>query len=135
MLVAMRRFLLGFLMLAMFTPALACGVMMCANPARAASDEAVRDMPCHDEQQDKDKQPGLMFFKDCLKVELAQADGGDTIKKPDIKVAKIFYGPATLIAGYSFDLVDSYQIRGPPIEAAQSRTRLPLYLATQRLRI
>lgn len=118
------------MVLVMLTPGLACGGMMCANEEQAA-----RKMPCH-EMQDDGKTKGVMFFKDCAGIDLAQTDHGGVVKKSDVQIDKIVFAWANITVAYDFAFVDVHQIRGPPPPDRNTiLSSLPLYLSTQRLRV
>jgi hypothetical protein len=103
---------------------------MCIKPAQAAE-----QMPCHGEQQNNSEKPGLTLMKDCLQIELAQADNNSAVKKSETEITKIYFGWADIVADYKFEQAASIHIRGPPIIASYATSSLPLYLTTQRLRI
>lgn len=132
----MRKCFLTFLMFLMVAPGLACGPFMAAHKAEAAQ-PAASMADCHDMdmtsyQQDSDK---VMFFKDCLNVDLQSAGFHADVTGPDT-FGKVFFVswadtvPAAEILPGSADA-----IRGPPPDwPAFSLTRPATLLTTQRFR-
>jgi hypothetical protein len=132
----MKKFLLGFLMLMMLTPSLACAMPMCADETQAAKAE----QPCADHVShhgDKESIPknkaGLMA--DCMGVDFQTADT-TSLEKSDIKTSPIFFAVVDETTFQFLGYTDTGTIRGPPPDwPAPSRTHPPILLTTQRFRI
>lgn len=128
----MRSFLLGLLMLVMFTPLLVCAMPLCNAAASAKS-----PVHCagHMAAQDK-KTPGkLTFMSDCMGVDIQKADTAG-LEKPDLKSEPVFYAVADILAPSTVFYYAANTIRGPPHDwPALSQTQPAILLTTQRLRI
>jgi len=131
----MRRFILSLMVLIMFTPGLACAQFMQHQQQQPHMAQMAKDMPCCPKPAQKDC-PGGMFFKDCMKIDLLHASDAPILKKVDI--AKHTFPVVQILAlNESFCFISNSTARGPPFErlSGLSETHLPIFLATQRLRI
>jgi hypothetical protein len=134
----MRKYLLGFLMLVMLTPGLACGPFMGMDKAQAAQPmQGMEDCPGMgnmDGAQKTSKDESPMFFKDCLHVDLQSADHHADLKKPD--TGKTFFiAWVDIVSSYVFTPSDFHAIRGPPPDWPDlSETQPSILLTTQRFR-
>lgn len=133
----MRRFMLTFMAIIMFTPSLVCAqTMMCAKMQQSP---AQQEMPCHgqsDNATDTDDNTGLMMLKDCMGIDLHQAKGTDTALDmiPDGKDIMPVFVVAEV--GTINDGISSHTARAPPPVPDRLFSGYPdPYLATQRLRI
>lgn len=99
---SMRSILLGFLMLVMLTPSLACAAFVHADSQKQVKSE--QHIPCHGEKSDTDEDLPLMTFKDCSGVDLAQADYNPAAKKPDVQTDKVFFAWADIVPTHGFSL-------------------------------
>ena len=133
----MRKLLLGFLMLMMLTPGLACGPFMNAGKAQAAA-VSMPDMPdCKGmgmDSQKKSADSDPVFFKDCTKTDLYSADHA-SLQKSDVVEKVFFMAWAAVTPDYSFSPTGSHAIRGPPPDWPDiSQTQSSILLTTQRFR-
>lgn len=135
----MKKLLLGFLMLMMLTPGLACGPIMGAGKAHAAQPamEEMADCPGMGMNNNKKSQgkDDPTFFKDCLHIDLQGADYHADLKKPDISGKSFFIASAFIVPDtVSFSIVANI-IRGPPPDWPDiSQTQPSILLTTQRFR-
>ncbi len=134
----MKKFLLSFLMLVMLTPGLACAGIICVQ--ETGMTEATTSVPpCHEQAATSsvDFEKSVMLMGDCSGAELAQADNGPSLQKPDLQLNKIFYGRVDLAATDVFEPARQNLIRGPPLSDVflTAQTTPPLLLTTQRIRI
>ncbi len=128
---AMKRFVLLFLMLLMLTPGLACAMPSCTHKAEAQANEK----PCHDKKEEhQGKQHGPMSSAECAKVDLQGLDG-PTLKKPDTSAKTFSFFVPEVSASALFRLVDASTIRGPPPDwPSPAQTVHSILLTTQRIR-
>ena len=84
----MKRYLLGFLMLTMLTPSLACAMAFC--PMETTQTPGVS---CH---ESNDETAAPMLALDCMGVDLFQQDVNNDIQ-PDQSIKKIDYAWADLL--------------------------------------
>ncbi len=121
------------MVLAMFTPGLACAQFMDYHKPHMA--QMAKDMPCCPKSKSTSDMGG-MLFKDCMKVDLQHANDLPLLKKVDI--AKHTF-PAVQVLAFNegFASISNRTARGPPFERLSdlSESHLPIFLATQRLRI
>ncbi len=134
-----RKYLLSFLMFVMLAPGLACGPFMSVSKAQAAPPmQGMEDCPGMDKMGGEQKAPedhSLMFFKDCLHVDLQTADHHTDLKNPDTGKA-FFMAWADIVPAYIYAPADFHVIRGPPPDWPDvSQTRPSILLTTQRLRV
>ncbi len=113
---------------AMFMPGLACAQFMAPQKSGTAA------MPCC--PKSKTTPMGVMLFRDCMKIDLQQAHNPPLLKKMDI-AKQIFPIIQTPSLDKDFFSIKNYAVRGPPPErlSSLSAPTLPVFLATQRLRI
>jgi hypothetical protein len=129
----MKRFILSLMVLVMFTPGLACAQFM--QHQQPHMTQTAKDMPCCPKSKAASDMAG-MLFKDCMKIDLQHANGAPILKKVDI--AKHTFPVVQILAlNEGFGFVGNRTARGPPFErlSGLSETHLPIFLATQRLRI
>ncbi|MGB4107834.1 MAG: hypothetical protein WBK55_08570 [Alphaproteobacteria bacterium] len=132
----MRQLLLGFLMLMMLMPSLACAMPMCTDEAQATKAER----PCADHTSHHgDKKSGqsgkVSLLVDCMGVDLQKADV-TSLEKPDLKFSFVVYALADETVSDFITHTDAGTIRGPPPDwPALSRTQPSILLTTQRFRI
>lgn len=131
----MQKLFLGFLILVMLTPGLACGPFMGMAKAQAA--QPMMDMPdCKGMGMDGPEKSSdeRVFFKDCSKTDLFSADQA-SLQKPDID-GKVFFTILVDAAPvYIFNPADTHSIRGPPPDWPDvSQTQPSILLTTQRFR-
>lgn len=133
----MKRLLLGFLVLLMLTPSLACAMPVCFDKAEAAKTE----QPCAghtsehhgDKSEPKGKKAGLMA--DCMGVDFQKADTA-SFEKPDLKSDSVVYALVADVVIAQTLHTDVGTIRGPPPDwPALSQIQPSILLTTQRLRI
>ncbi len=133
----MKKLLVGFLVLVMLTPSLACAMPMCVDEAQAAK----ADRPCADhaphhgdtESTPKGNAGGLMA--DCMGVDFQTADTA-SLEKPDVKTSPVVYALVSEMLSNFIAHTDVGTIRGPPPDwPALSRTQPSILLTTQRFRI
>lgn len=135
----MQKFLLGFLILLMLTPSLACAMPTCGPKAK---ESAAATLPCaehhpgHDTGSKKEGGKGKVnLLIDCMGVDMQKADAA-SLDKLDIKKDLIVYTLVTDAAVSQFAPTDAGTIRGPPPDwPALSRTQPSILLTTQRFRI
>ena len=135
--VPMRRFVLSFLVLVMFTPGLACANLMHnTSQSKAPSHhEMGKDMPCCPKKSAEKSDMGTMLFKDCAKIDLQSAGDGALLKKAEIVKADPSYVLShDLIIGRP-GTAKTLLIRGPPDPPEILSSYPPVFLATQRLRV
>ena len=133
----MRRFMLTFMAIIMFTPSLVCAqTMMCAKMQQSP---AQQEMPCHGQSgnaTDTDDNTGLMMLKDCMGIDLHQVKGTDTALDiiPDGKdIMPVFVLAEAVKIN---DSATARSARAPPPAPERLLCGYPSpYLATQRLRI
>lgn len=114
----------------MFMPGLACAEIMKAQKPHMAM---AKDMPCCPKAPQKSDMGG-MLFKDCMKIDLQHAINAPLLKKIDS--AKILPYILPQVTANDFGLSQARLIRGPPDPPEIVRlSSLPVFLATQRLRI
>jgi hypothetical protein len=132
----MRQLLLGFLMLVMLTPSLACAMPMCADETPAAKAERpCADHAPHPGEKKSDSKGGVGIMADCMGVDFQTADTA-SLEKPDVKTSPILFAVADEIPLQLFGHTDAGTIRGPPPDwPALSRTQPSILLTTQRFRI
>lgn len=133
----MRKILLGFMLLLMLTPSLACAMPVCFDKAEAAK----ANQPCAghasehhgDKSEPKGKKAGLMA--DCMGVDFQKADTA-SLEKPDLKSDSVVYALMADVVIKPMAHTDAGTIRGPPPDwPALSQTQPSILLTTQRLRI
>jgi hypothetical protein len=128
----MKRFLLSLMVLVMFTPGLACAQFMQHQQSHMAG--MAKDMPCCP----KPKLPDCagMLFKDCMKIDL-QHTADTLLLKKQVPVKYGFDFATLVISPLAASIVEANAARAPPFERSLgvSQTNLPVFLATQRLRI
>lgn len=129
----MRKALLGFMMLLMLTPVLACAMAFC--PMKSA--QAAEMEPCHQSQeQSDDQQEGIMFALDCMGVDLFSKDLQSDVSQLDQSLDKVNFVWANVTSSYSLAVAESNFIRGPPFDAnPPHNNEHNLYLTTQRFRV
>lgn len=112
-----RSLFLAILMAAMLTPSMVCATDM------PAKDMAKKDMPpCHQDMADD-----LMFFKDCMNLELSPASFVPDVPVPGLQVAFILSPDDYLFqAGHTSALIHN---KSPPLRLSDGRTTI---LKTQR---
>lgn len=132
----MRQFLLGFLMLVMFTPSLVCAMPICTDEALAAKAE----VPCADHtDHHADKKEGKpnkpTFVSDCAGTDMQKADTA-IFEKPDLKSDSLHFVLADSLSFDNLTHTDAGNIRGSPSGwSALSQTQPSILLTTMRLRI
>lgn len=133
----MKRLLLGFLVLLMLTPSLACAMPVCFDKAEAAK----ANQPCAghasehhgSKSEPKGKKAGLMA--DCMGVDFQKANTA-SFEKPDLKSGLLLFVLVDDLAIDNFSHTDAGTIRGPPPDwPALSQTQPSILLTTQPLRI
>ena len=135
----MKKFLLGFLMLMMLTPGLACGPFMGASKAHAAQPamEGMADCPGMgmDDSKKSQEMDDPTFFKDCLHIDLQNVDHHVDLKKPDISSKSFFIVSAFIVPDAVSFPIASNIIRGPPPDWPDlTQTQPSILLTTQRFR-
>jgi hypothetical protein len=133
----MKKLLLGFMLLLVVTPSLACAMPVCSNKAGATQS----GHPCADhasdhhgdESQSNGKKAGLLA--DCMGVDFQKATATN-IDKPDLKTDFIVYALIDEVLTDQFLYNDKIHIRGPPPDwPDHSQTQPSILLTTLRFRI
>ncbi len=135
----MRKYLLGFLMLLMLTPGLACGPFMGMSKAQAAQPmQGMEDCPGMDKMggtQNIPSDDNPIFFKDCLHIDLQNADHHADLKNPDNGGKTFIIAWIDTAPVVTFDPAGYHAIRGPPPDWPDlSQTQPSILLTTQRFR-
>ncbi len=126
----MKNALLGFLMLIMLMPGLACAMPSCMQGAG----HQIASTPCHDGQASEGKNHTLKLYKDCAKADL-QSAGSDILKKPDFSKGVYAALRPEHVGAAVLQPAASRTIRGPPDDwPGMTRTTPPILLTTLRIR-
>ena len=121
----MKQFLLGFLVLVMLTPALAC---TCPSDALASTHQEAGHHHDGGDHHGKDKS------KDCAEASPQITAQAATLHAPDLKKDVLVFAWADEKPRWSPTLASDHAIRGPPF-GSDPPSKLPVFLTTQRLRI
>ncbi len=123
----MKKVLLGFLMLVMLTPSLACA-MPCAD-----SRQTIQTTPCADHDSRSSDKINLVI--DCMGVDLQTADHQTVLVRPDASADLLVYALADqILLPRPGDAAP--KILGPPPDTpAVSGTHPSILLTTKRIRL
>lgn len=135
----MRQLLLGFLMLVMLMPSLACAMPTCGPKAKesaAAALPCAEHHPGHNTGSKKEDGKGKVnLLIDCMGVDMQKADTA-SLDKPDIKKDSVVYVLVADVSPSRFLPTSVGTIRGPPPDWPRvSQAQPSILLTTQRLRI